>query len=126
MNQFPVIFIIYDQSLRPLTSDLNHVADQQGKLCEEKRVLSLGSLWPQYRPGQTVMHIHCTLYNLGTVHQNDLACNTATGLQPSVKFCQTCAYDYYDYFASAYIINMLMPLRYLFPVISKLVYAYTM
>ena len=23
-----------------------------------------------------------------------------------VKFCQTCAYDYYDYFASAYIINM--------------------
>ena len=44
----------------------------------------------------------------------------------SVKFCQTFAYDYYDYFASAYIINMLMPLRYLFPVISKLVYAYTM
>ena len=43
-----------------------------------------------------------------------------------VKFCQTCAYDYYDYFASAYIINMHMPLRYLFPVISKLVYAYTM
>ena len=44
----------------------------------------------------------------------------------TVKFCQTCAYDYYDYFASAYIINMHMPLRYLFPVISKLVYAYTM
>ena len=84
MNQFPVIFIRYDQSLRPLTSDLNPVADQQWKLCEEKKVLSLRALPPQYRavgncPVQSCIYIaQCTRINLALHTHN------------SVYFCTFC------------------------------------
>ena len=58
MNQFPVI---------------NHVADQQGKLCEEKTVLSLRALSTEYWAGncavQSCVYIaHCI--NLALYNQN--------------------------------------------------------